>query len=208
VFALDDRRVLRRYTNGAIVAGEAELMTYLAAAGFPVPAVYHADGTDLVMERIDGPTVLQALLTGRIDPPGAAGLLADLHHRLHAVPPRIGAAPEDRILHLDLHPANVLLGPAGPVVVDWTNADEGVPDLDVALSAVILAEAVFDQLGGPAEAGTRAFLSAFLRAAGGDPVRVLDQAVVLRGSDPNLTAAETSRLPTVAKIIAATAAAA
>ena len=28
----------------------------------------------------------------------------------------------------------------GPVVIDWRNATDGAPDLDVALSAVILAQ--------------------------------------------------------------------
>ena len=35
---------------------------------------------------------------------------------------------------MDLHPANVLLAPAGPVVIDWTNARAGPPELDLAMS--------------------------------------------------------------------------
>jgi aminoglycoside phosphotransferase (APT) family kinase protein len=44
-----------------------------------------------------------------------------------------------RLLHLDLHPANVILTATGPMVIDWTNARSGDPALDVALTWVIAA---------------------------------------------------------------------
>ncbi|MEU3689659.1 hypothetical protein [Streptomyces narbonensis] len=40
-------------------------MTRLAAHGYPVPAVVRAEGPDLVMERLTGPSLLDALLDGR-----------------------------------------------------------------------------------------------------------------------------------------------
>jgi len=42
------------------------------------------------------------------------------------------------VLHLDLHPLNVMVGPKGPVVIDWTNACLGDPDVDVALAWVLM----------------------------------------------------------------------
>jgi hypothetical protein len=51
VFAIDARRVLRRYRRGGDVAAEAAVMPYVAGRGFPVPRVYRADGADLVMDR-------------------------------------------------------------------------------------------------------------------------------------------------------------
>ena len=45
------------------------------------------------------------------------------------------------MLHGDLHPANVLLSPDGPVVIDWTNAVQGPPGADVALSWLLMAGA-------------------------------------------------------------------
>ncbi|MFI6762239.1 phosphotransferase [Micromonospora sp. NPDC050417] len=95
VFALDDARVLRRYRDGGDTASEAALMAYLSALGYPVPVVHAADGPDLVLERLDGATLLDALLTGAIDTEGAAELLAELHVRLHALPPRLGVDPAD-----------------------------------------------------------------------------------------------------------------
>ena len=38
----------------------------------------------------------------------------------------------DRIIHLDLHPLNVLMSRRGPVVIDWSNAAPGDPLTDVA----------------------------------------------------------------------------
>jgi aminoglycoside phosphotransferase (APT) family kinase protein len=70
-----------------------------------------------------------------------ARALADLHDRLHVIP-----APEwlkdvdegDRLVHLDLHPMNVMLTPGGPIVIDWTNAARGSALIDVAVTFVLL----------------------------------------------------------------------
>ena len=50
--------VLRRARSGRSLAAEAEAMQYLADRGFPVPQIdeISGDGTDLVMERIEGPS--------------------------------------------------------------------------------------------------------------------------------------------------------
>jgi aminoglycoside phosphotransferase (APT) family kinase protein len=134
VYALGGARVLRRYRDGGDVAEETAVMAHVRSHGFPVPEVYGAGGSDLVMERLTGPTLLRSLLDGGY-PGGAAGeLLADLHTRLHAVPPRRSGNPGDRVLHLDLHPDNVILTAGGPVLIDWRNAVDGPPDLDVALT--------------------------------------------------------------------------
>ena len=62
VYALDDRRVLRRYRTGHSCAGEADLMRYLRQVGFPVPEVFAVDGADLVMERLAGRDMFTDLL--------------------------------------------------------------------------------------------------------------------------------------------------
>ena len=61
VYALDERRVLRRYRNGDSSEREAAVMTYLAGAGFPVPRVHDASGPDLVLERLSGRDMLADL---------------------------------------------------------------------------------------------------------------------------------------------------
>jgi tRNA A-37 threonylcarbamoyl transferase component Bud32 len=200
VFAVDARRVLRRYRNGGDVAAEATVMAYVAGFGFPVPTVYEASGTDLVMERLDGPTMVRALVAGDLGLTEGAVLLADLHRRLHELPPRLSADPAARVLHLDLHPDNIMLSQRGPVVIDWRNAAEGSPDLDLALSAVILAQVAVDETHAMAELA-HTLLTAFLQRAGGNPLSVLDKAAAIRRADPALTAHEVDRLSAATALI-------
>ncbi|MEV6306568.1 phosphotransferase [Actinoplanes sp. NPDC051861] len=190
VYAIDQHRVLRRYRHGGDVADEADVMAYLWDLDFPVPRVFDAAGTDLVLERLDGPTMAAA---GDLTVPEAAEMLAGLHRRLHAVPPRLARRPGDRILHLDLHPENVMLTARGPVVIDWRNVREGSPDVDVALSAIILAEVAISP-DHPLAALVTPLIDEFLRAAGGDPLSALDAAMGFRrtqiGDEASPAAAE------------------
>lgn len=175
IFALDAGRVLRRYRRVTDVTGEAAVMTHVAAHGYPVPAVHAAQGSDMVLERLDGPTMAQAMATGELTVTDGAALLAGLLRRLHQLPPLTSGS----ILHLDLHPENVMLTGRGPVVIDWCNATDGPADLDTALSALILAQVAVDPSHvWSAEAGE--FLDIFLPLAPGDPLRLLDDAVAVR----------------------------
>lgn len=106
-----------------------------------------------------------------------------------------------RILHMDLHPDNVMLTAHGPVVIDWRNATEGPADLDVALTAVILAQVAVDDTH-PLAPPARGLLSTFLDLVGGDPLSALDEAVAVRRADPALTAHEVGRLDAAADVIA------
>lgn len=155
VFVLDDTRVLRRYRDRthSNTQTEARVMEYLAAQGYPVPKVHDLTDIDLVMERLHGPTLMQAWERRPWRLAHYARQLADLHDRLAAVPaPDWLLAPRtlrDRepggtgsVLHLDLHPLNVILTPdRGPVVFDWTNAAAGDPAFDLARTIVTIATA-------------------------------------------------------------------
>ncbi|WP_346534682.1 phosphotransferase [Micromonospora sp. DPT] len=177
VYALGADRVIRRCRDGGDVRVEAELMAYLRAQGYPVPEVFRADGPDLEMTRLAGPTLAEALVTGVVDIRSGARILATLHDRLHALPTRTSPDPTARVLHLDLHPENVMVTAEGPVVIDWGNAGEGPPELDVAMTALIVAEVATDPTS-PFVALAGDLLTAFLAEAG--PVRLLDGAVGLR----------------------------
>ena len=196
VFALGDGRVLRRYRQAWDVTREAAVMAYVGRHGFPVPAVHRAEGPDLVMERVDGPTMLTALAAGTLDAVSGMRMLADLH----AVPARPGTPDGQCVVHLDLHPDNVMLTAGGPVVVDWSNATDGPADLDLAVTALILAEVAVDPAQ-PYAALAGAGLPLFLEAAGGSPERGLDGAFAMRAANPTLSADEKSRLARAVSLV-------
>ncbi|MFG2058189.1 phosphotransferase [Micromonospora sp. NPDC048930] len=195
VYALGDGRVLRRYRFDWDVRAEAETMRHLRAEGFPVPRVHHAEGRDLVLDRVTGPTLVQSFVSGVVDAGDAARLLVDLHARLHALPAVRSSDPAVRILHLDLHPENVLLTSAGPVVIDWTNATEGPPELDRAMTALLVAEVAVDP-SLPLSGAAHALLVAYVAEAGplGSVEAATRRRAVLGPPDP-------ARLPEAAALV-------
>lgn len=183
------------------MAAEAQTMEYARAHGYPVPAVEEISdgGTDLVMERIDGTSMVAALARRPWTVGQQATTLAALHRRLHdiAAPDWLPPAPfgiGDRLLHLDLHPLNVMLSPSGPVVIDWPNAARGDGDSDVALTWVLLAAGGIPA--GRAKAvllgrGRELMIKRLLRDIDVAAVRALLPAVVeWKVADPNMTVAE------------------
>jgi aminoglycoside phosphotransferase (APT) family kinase protein len=186
IFDLGDGRVLRRFLAGGDSEREAMVMEHARGNGYPVPRVLEVSEDALVIERIDGPTMLAELRRRPWTMRRHAALLADLHKRLHEIdaPPGLEAAgPGDRLLHLDLHPDNVILSSAGPFVIDWTNALRGDPALDVAMAWVIFATS-----GGPfGRLFLRSFLPHFDRD---DTLDALPAAAERRIADPNVTERE------------------
>jgi tRNA A-37 threonylcarbamoyl transferase component Bud32 len=140
--------VLRRSRGDRSMAVEARIMEHARNCGYPVPAIQKlsVNGTELVMERIVGPTMLAYLGKRPWTIRSQGVLLADLHKQLHTIPAPgwikeapVGAGTQ--LLHLDLHPNNIVMGPNGPVVIDWANASRGDSSTDVALTWVLLAAA-------------------------------------------------------------------
>jgi aminoglycoside phosphotransferase (APT) family kinase protein len=75
-------------------------------------------------------------------------------------------AASDTIVHLDLHPDNVILSPSGPVVIDWKNARRGDGAIDIAATWVIMATSEIDGAlvqRTLADVMRRLFVAAFLR---------------------------------------------
>ncbi|SEQ70255.1 tRNA A-37 threonylcarbamoyl transferase component Bud32 [Lentzea albida] len=141
MFIRSDGLLVKRTRTGRDLRREAEMMSYLSGYGIPVPRVHEATEDELVMQYVPGPRMSEEI--GR-KPWLAGGLgaeLADLHHRLDVIPAPDFLSGEGDLLHLDLHPGNVVLGPEGPVVLDWASATKGDRRLDVALSWVSLAVA-------------------------------------------------------------------
>ncbi len=143
IFEFGPGLVLRRAKSGRVIEGEARIIAYAREHGYPVPEIHEvrAGGTEIVMERIDGPMMMDAMLKQPWKMARYARELADLHDRLHVIPapdwlPQVSDG--DRLVHLDLHPMNVMLTAAGPVVIDWTNASRGNALTDVALTIILV----------------------------------------------------------------------
>ena len=174
--ALGNGRVCKLYDDPEAVESaryEARATRLANDAGLPVPAVDGVATVDgrpgVVLERVDGPSLLDDLEGRPWTLASGARTLADLHARIHGrrapdLPPltdrlraRIERASDvsaavreralavlaslpddDRLLHGDLHPGNVLLGERGPVVIDWLDASAGPPAADVARTRLLL----------------------------------------------------------------------
>jgi aminoglycoside phosphotransferase (APT) family kinase protein len=145
VYEYGPGKVLRRYRTPLSAEREARTMDYVRSRGFPAPEVFEVDGTDLVMQRVAGRTMLAEFSHRPWAVPEFARTLASLHHRLHAlhapdwVPDGFGDG--DALLHMDLHPDNVMLTTDGPVVIDWPNAKRGAGEADVAYAWMLMASA-------------------------------------------------------------------
>jgi aminoglycoside phosphotransferase (APT) family kinase protein len=198
---LGSGRVLRRPKGSADLEHEARVMHLVRQAGYPAPAVFMVRAEGMVMERVSGPTMLDDLGARPWRFHRHAISLARLHNQLHQIPAidglkaRFGvAAPDDVLIHGDLHPANVMMSPEGPMVIDWANAGRGPAGADVADAWLILAAA--QPPGGAFFRGLVAvvrgrFLAAFLSEAGrSEAARYLALAAMLRSNDPNLTQRE------------------
>jgi aminoglycoside phosphotransferase (APT) family kinase protein len=194
-------QVLRRARSGRSLAAEADVMQYLADKGFPVPRIdaISDDGTDLVMERIAGPTMVDLLGAKPWLVRRCGATLAQLHVRLHEIeaPPHWPASPlgaGDSVVHLDFHPLNVIMSPSGPIVIDWPYATRGDPHTDVALAWVLMAAGAIP-VGGirgrVMATGRDLLVNSFLRGIDAAAATAcLRRVVEWKIQDPNISAAE------------------
>jgi aminoglycoside phosphotransferase (APT) family kinase protein len=207
VYDLGGGRILRRYHDRSRSAeGEAKVISWAGEHGVPVPEVFDAVGPDIVMEKVEGPTMLADVARHPWRLFRHAASLARLHQQVHAAPGLDGLrAPFGDggvLLHMDLHPDNVLLSPRGPVVIDWEGAGCGPPEADLAICWVLTA---LSAVPGSAwqravgRAGQRLFAGAVLRHSG---LHVDDawlaKAARIRMEDPNTLAAEMVRMRRIA----------
>jgi aminoglycoside phosphotransferase (APT) family kinase protein len=204
IYAYGPGLVLRRSRKDRSLAHEAKIMAYVAERGYPVPKVHDVlnDGRDIVMDRVDGPTMAQAIEKQPWTLVRQGRALARLHDQLHAIPAPDWLAPfgdgGPAIVHRDLHPLNVLMAPTGPIVIDWANAAAGQPENDVADTWLLMAT------GGIEDASpllrvllklrrilVDAFVGQFDRAA---LVPFLRPAVEMRSLDRNLSTTEVAAM--------------
>jgi len=180
-------------------------MTYLHEQGYGVPAVEElsSDETGLVMQRIEGLSMVEAIERAPWTVRRHARTLAELHRSLHEIeaPSFLTSSPVgrgDRIVHMDLHPLNVLVGPKGAVVIDWANARAGDPNVDVGIAWVLMSAGQIP--GGRVKTALLAwgrgllvneFLSGFDR---GEVTRLLGEIVEWKAKDTHMSAGEIVRM--------------
>lgn len=183
------------------MAQEARTMAYLHEQGYPVPAIEELsdDGSELVMERIEGRSMVDVIAAAPWSVRRQGRALAELHARLHdiAAPDFLRPAPVgagDRVVHMDLHPLNVMVGPKGAVVIDWANACAGDPLVDVGVAWVLMAAGevpgsrlMARLLGWGRALLVNGFLSQFDR---GDVTTRLRSVVEWKVKDPHMSEAE------------------
>jgi aminoglycoside phosphotransferase (APT) family kinase protein len=189
VYAVDEDRVLRRYRDAnSSCEHEARVMEWVRGQGYPVPRVFSSDGPDMVLERLAGPTMLASVMAGTTTIEAAGRTMAELLQRLHSLVRPPGSRAGHAVRHLDFHPFNIIESPTGPVVIDWRNSDVRPPAVDVALTAVILAQVALSPR--PDAPAARGILSSYLAAVGPLSTSGLDQAMGYRSADCNATSAE------------------
>lgn len=118
-------------------------MEHARSHGFPAPAARALSETEIVMDRVEGRTMATEMMRRPWLIGSHAGVLAALHKRLGSIPaPTWLDAPlgaGDALLHLDLHPDNVIMSERGPIVIDWPNAARGPAAADIAHTWIVVA---------------------------------------------------------------------
>lgn len=192
--------VLRRARDRRSLAYEAQTMSFLHEQGYPVPAIEDIsdDGADLLMERVDGPSMADWLSRKPWTLRRAAAMLADLHDELHSITAPdffadAGVGHGDRIIHMDLHPLNVIMSARGPVVIDWAPArGDGMTDVALAYLLMSTAAVPAGRIQGAIIAAGRSMLAdGFVRRYDRDELAMaLAAAAEWKASDANMSAAE------------------
>ncbi len=141
--------------------------------------------------------MVEAFAAGTLDPVEAGALLARLLRELHAVPGLTSA--DAHVLHLDLHPENVILSVDGPRVIDWANAAEGDPALDWGTSAVILAQVAVSAE--PVAAPAGAMLAALLADPSALTEDGLTEALRRRAVNPTMSREEIELLGAAGELV-------
>lgn len=194
VYDMGGGRVLKLFNEGYWRNAALREFTYAKIVnekGIPSARAYEfvePEGrVGIVYEKVEGPSLLEAFLSGG-DIPRLIADFAALHKRFHAVCapelcslkaawhestvrggmerflPLVDALPDgDQICHGDFHPSNVILSPKGMIAIDFMNVTRGDPVLDVARTVYLMEKTPSDDA--PMEL-RRAITDAYLGSMG------------------------------------------
>jgi uncharacterized protein (TIGR02172 family) len=175
IFEWKDNQVLKLFLEGfpdAVVQREAQVTEAVHKAGVPVPAVeglVEVDGrVGIVFERVEGPTMLEDMMSRPWKLAQYARMMAELQAEMHSR--EIAALPSLRdeledvvssqegmtenirhaladalrlpdgnsVLHGDFHPDNIIMSSRGPIIIDWPEAKRGNPIADAARTWLLI----------------------------------------------------------------------
>jgi len=175
IFEWKDGQVLKLFQDGfptAFVQREAQVTEAVHKADIPAPAVegvVEVDGrVGIVFERVEGPTMLEDMLSRPWKFSRYSRIMAELQVEMHSreiaelpslqedleevvrsqegMPENIRNVLVDAlrlpdgnsVLHGDFHPENIIMSSRGPVIIDWPEAKRGNPLADAARTWLLL----------------------------------------------------------------------
>jgi aminoglycoside phosphotransferase (APT) family kinase protein len=209
VFSAGLRRVVRRYRDGHDASKEADAMRYLFKKGYPVPEVFDVEGPDIVMAHLSGTTMLKTMARKPLQIAEMAKTLVRLQSRLNALAPPpfldVKFGEPSGIMHLDLHPDNIMMTNSGPVVIDFANIAAGPASADVAQSWIIMVTSTIPGSAPERYAGNigrNKFVKNFLKHSDVEFTNELFESVAeARKLDPNTSDAEKTRIDELVKTV-------
>lgn len=169
VVHLGEKVVAKLYHHsigGDAISREARALHAARSVGVRVPRILacHPAERKLLLEYVEGNTMLQALLAAKEDFGCLGRMLGRIHGEIHrrcaaglhryrlralrdlrprpedacAAPMSVPMDSCSALLHGDLHPGNIILAKDGPVVIDWADASTGDPAADIARTLLLL----------------------------------------------------------------------
>ncbi|WP_051197111.1 phosphotransferase [Jonesia quinghaiensis] len=194
------------------------LLDHITEHGYTAPRLIEIVDNTLIMEHIHGPTLFQALVSGETSYADGAEIVDALHRALHDIPLPKNAdqfvgkehhhllrgtdherASNLAIIHLDLHPANIILAADGAYPINWECARIGPPDLDRASTA--LAIGVVASEVNELQQASREYLHQLHRLFGNGYLRYLDEANAHHKTHPDLTDEDRGHLDTAQLVV-------
>jgi hypothetical protein len=202
----ETRSIVSRPPGGGAIR-EKDAITIAKASNYPAPNIVGElpDGS-IILETLEGSTMLKDLTSRPWRIHQHAKTLAQLHRKLgdiEAPPSWPQVCPGSSILHLDLHPGNVLITTNGPVVVNWNTVARGSASFDAALTYVMLRTGetdskLFARL--VINIFRKTFAQFFAKAFGKEQIeKYLREAAELRLLNTNLSATERERVFALAR---------
>ncbi len=170
-------------------------MRHASRGGFPAPQVYDADGPDILMERLDGPSLFQDAAATRAGSPITAHSSPTCSRSCRPYAPPAGSprsASAATCSTWTCTPTTSCSPATAPRVIDWATAGRGASAADIAATWLALASGYVDP---PLRRSRDLMLAAFLDRVDREAARpYLTVMAERRRTDRNADNAETAAI--------------